>query len=252
MASLPLKAGCCDQLTLQEGTPTGTIQTVSEYRTYVAGELTVGGKYLVIFTDIFGLDLVNTQLVADQFHKHTGLTVVMPDILNNDPFVPGQSGEVMEWFSKGHPVELNVKLTTGFLDNFSKEYKPAFKAGIGYCFGAKYIVQHATKGGFFDVIAIAHPSFVSEEEFSNVAVPVIISAAQTDTIFTPELRLKSEEILNKNGIQYQIDLYSGTEHGFTVRGDRSNPDVKYAAEKALCDEITWFMRFNCDRSSCKC
>lgn len=250
MTSHAPKEGCCNVVTLQEGKTIGSVQQVSDFRTYVVGDLKVGGKYIVIFTDIYGLDLVNTQLVADQFHKHTGYTVVVPDIVNNDPY---STGDLMEWFSNGHTVEFNKKLTSKFLEIFSSEYKPSYSAGIGYCFGAKYIIQNSKKGDFFDVVAIAHPSFVTEEEFEEVAIPIIISAAQVDSVFTPELRMKSEKILNKNGLQYQIDLYSGTSHGFTVRGDRSNPDIKYAAEKALLDQVTWFKRFDNDSSSsCSC
>lgn len=247
MASLPPKAGCCNIVTLQEGKSLGSVQTVSGLRTYVIGELTVGGKYLVIFTDVFGLDLLNTQLVADQFHKATGYTVVMPDILKNDPYGPGL--DFSEWFNANHSAESTGEITTKFINTFTKEYKPSYTTGIGYCFGAKYIVQNAAKGGFFDVIAMAHPSFVTEEEFAKVAVPTIISAAQTDSIFTPESRFKSEQILNKSGVDYEIDLFSGVQHGFAIRGDRSIPANKYAAEKALLDHITWFKRFEKNPSS---
>lgn len=240
MASHPPQAGCCDQVTLQQGTPIGKIQQVNDLRSYVVGDLTVGGKYLVVFTDIYGLDLVNTQLVADQFAKHTGYTVVVPDILQNDIY--DEKEDFMKWFSR-HPTELNQEITTKFIEAFKAEYKPSYTAGIGYCFGAKYVVQHAVKGGEFDVIAIAHPSFVDEEEVEKIDVPVIISASQIDQIFPLEKRTVTEEILVKNGATYQIDVFSHVSHGFTVRGDRSDENIRYAAEKALADQIAWFKRF---------
>ncbi|KAH3676507.1 hypothetical protein OGATHE_001497, partial [Ogataea polymorpha] len=58
-----------------------------------------------------------------------------------------------------------------------------------------------------------------------------------------DLRAKTLEILQKKNIRYQIDLYSGTSHGFSVRGDLSDPVIKYAVEKALLDQIHWFRSF---------
>jgi hypothetical protein len=39
---------------------------------------------------------------------------------------------------------------------------------------------------------------------------------------------------------YQINLFSGVEHGFAVRGDPSKPDAKFAKEQAFLQAVTWF------------
>ena len=105
---------------------------------------------------------------------------------------------------------------------------------IGYCYGAKYVIQNLSSSGFLDAGAVAHPSFVSIEEVKEIKRPLIISAAETDSIFPPELRHQTEDELAKlNGVRYQVDLFSGVTHGFAVRGDINNPIVKYAKEK-LC------------------
>lgn len=70
---------------------------------------------------------------------------------------------------------------------------------------------------------------------------MIISAAQIDNLFTVELRHKTEEILSKKeDVRWQIDLFSQVSHGFTVKGDISIPQVKYAKEKALSDQLVFF------------
>lgn len=96
-------------------------------------------------------------------------------------------------------------------------------------------VKNGIKAGFF-----AHPSFVSEDELKAFNVPLSIAAAETDTIFTNEMRHKSEEILREKGDPYQINLYSQVEHGFSVRGDMSKPEVRFAKEQAFIQAITWY------------
>lgn len=89
--------------------------------------------------------------------------------------------------------------------------------------------------GFF-----AHPSFVEEDELASITGPLSIAAAETDDIFTAEKRHKSEEILKKTGLPYQINLYSGVEHGFSVRGDVTNKVIKFAKEQAFLQAVFWF------------
>ena len=101
--------------------------------------------------------------------------------------------------------------------------KPTFLGGIGYCFGAKFAVQNLSINGYLDAAAVAHPSFVSMEEVKAIKRPIIISAAETDQVFAPELRHQTEDELAKlEGVRYQVDLFSGVTHGFAVRGDIKN------------------------------
>lgn len=119
--------------------------------------------------------------------------------------------------------------------------KPTFLGGIGYCFGAKFAVQNLSINGYLDAAAVAHPSFVSMEEVKAIKRPIIISAAETDQVFAPELRHQTEDELAKlEGVRYQVDLFSGVTHGFAVRGDIKNPIVRYAKEKVLADQLAFF------------
>ena len=73
--------------------------------------------------------------------------------------------------------------------------------------------------------------------------PFSISAAETDHIFSVELRQKSEEILRKIKVPYQINLFSGVEHGFAIRCDLSDPIQKFAKEQAFLQAVAWFDQF---------
>lgn len=96
------------------------------------------------------------------------------------------------------------------------------------------------KPGQIDVGACAHPSFVEDVELEAIKGPFAIAAAETDHIFPSEKRHHSEDVLKKTGQPYQINLYSGVEHGFAVRGDPKNRVVQYAKESAFLQHVQWF------------
>lgn len=240
MSSNPPQENCCAKVVLHEGEPKGKIQKICDLNCYVTANYTdESTKYLIIFSDIYGLDLVNTKLVADTFSSCLGYPVIIMDILNNDPFVADGSMDFQKWFSN-HTPEITVSIIKPFMEKFTSTHKIEFLSGVGYCFGAKYLAHYLTIDGPINVGAFAHPSFVSDEELENIKKPLLISCAEIDEIFTDELRSKSKQILQKSGIPYQIDLFSNTQHGYSVRGDLSIPQIKYAAEKTLTDQVLWF------------
>jgi dienelactone hydrolase len=246
MASLPPQQNCCAKLCLHAGDPNGHYETIANLKCYVTENYSKDSeKFLLIFPDIFGIQLKNTQLVADTFAKQLNYPVIIIDILNNDPYNPNNSLDFNSWFSN-HQPEFTINLIKDWMTQFKLIFKNVkFLSGIGYCFGAKYLSHYLNDSNIIsiDVGCFAHPSFVTDDELKNINKPLILSCAETDEIFTKDLRYKSEEILQLNKIPYQFDLYSQTSHGFAVRGDLSIPQVKYAAEKALSDQIIWFKHF---------
>jgi dienelactone hydrolase len=70
-----------------------------------------------------------------------------------------------------------------------------------------------------------------------------IAAAETDDIFPTDKRHKSEEILKTVGQPYQLNLFSGVSHGFSVRGDISKKIQKFAKEQAFLQAVSWFNEY---------
>lgn len=95
-------------------------------------------------------------------------------------------------------------------------------------------------GNGIDVGYVAHPSFVDEAELQAMNGPLSIAAAETDAIFPAEKRHKSEEIMTAAKKTYQINLFSGVEHGFAVRCDVKVPAQKFAKEQAFLQAVAWF------------
>lgn len=109
---------------------------------------------------------------------------------------------------------------------------------------------------------MAHPSFVEADELAAIKGPLSIAAAgelicleissfcqltiektETDAIFPAAKRHESEGILTKTGQPYQINLFSGVEHGFAVRADISKPTLRFAKESAFTQAVAWFNQY---------
>lgn len=67
-----------------------------------------------------------------------------------------------------------------------------------------------------------------------------MGAAEMDQVFTKELRHLSEGILSATGHPWQINLYSGVNHGFAVRCDLSNKQQRLAKEQTFLQAVSCF------------
>ncbi|MCH0628680.1 dienelactone hydrolase family protein [Kocuria palustris] len=228
---------CCLETNFHEGTPKGSHSQIGGLDTYSVGS---GKKIVVILTDIYGHKYNNTLLIADEISK-AGYQVLIPDILKGDP-VPAEHGDLGPWL-QNHTQEITTPIVNGFLKKIREELQPTFVGGIGYCFGAKYVVLNLAKDGLLDAGAGAHPSFVTIDDVKAITKPLLFSCAEVDPIFPADARFEAEKALAEIGARYQVDLFLGVSHGFACRGDMKDPVVKYAAEKALSDQICWFHQF---------
>ena len=162
----------------------------------------------------------------------------------------------MGWLTKGStgnnphtPDAVDPIIASALSHLHSKGYTRI--ASVGYCFGAKYSARFmstsppvalsgvAAGEAPIAVSYVAHPSFVSEEELGAIKGPWAISAAETDSIFPAEMRWKSKEILEKTGVRYQINLFSGVEHGFATRADLDNKWQRWSKEQAFIQAVDW-------------
>ena len=44
-------------------------------------------------------------------------------------------------------------------------------------------------------------------------------------------------------IPYSLSLYSDVEHGFALKADLNNPQIKFATETAFLQAVNWFDHF---------
>lgn len=84
----PIKS-CCVSGHLHEGTPEGSQQTLHGLPTYVvepkSGAEVKTGTTVVFLTDIFGFELTNTRLLADEcvFSKRDSIGIALTEMLSS-------------------------------------------------------------------------------------------------------------------------------------------------------------------------
>ncbi|KID67011.1 dienelactone hydrolase, partial [Metarhizium hybridum] len=173
----------------------------------------------------------NSQLMADLFAEQ-GYVTVMLDLFNGDPVKLNNEPagfDIMTWLNKG--TDRNNPHTVPYVD-------PIIEAGIKYIKALGYVVRHYKSG--IDVGFIAYPSFVEEDKLTAISGPLSIVTAETDSIFPPDKRHKSKEILKATKKPYQINLFSEVEHGFTIRADLKVKVQRFAREQAFLQAVAWF------------
>ncbi|KAI5955109.1 hypothetical protein KGF54_001670 [Candida jiufengensis] len=237
---------CCAHGYFQTGQPLGQYQEIGELDTYVVGD---SDNVIVILTDVHGHKFNNTLLVADELASH-GYKVLVPDILNGDPIEWG--GDLSKWLIN-HTPEITSPIISNFLQKIQLELKPSNVFGIGYCFGARFILENLmneTANGkkLLSAGAIAHPAFIDKEQISKLQNTwLLLSLAETDPYHPPHLRVETEEELKKlaqeQNVVYEVTIFSQCEHGYALRGDIRKPAVRYAKNKTILDQVHFFKSF---------
>jgi len=247
MASNP-PSTCCTVGVKHEGEPVGKFIKFGSIEAYVAeptGKTTHKDVAILFLPDVIGI-WKNSQLMADQYAAN-GYFTLIPDLFNGDALTINRPDDFdfKGWLTKGtggnnpHTYEAIDPIVEKSIKYLQEQ---GFKkiGAVGYCFGGKYVARFMPKGKGIDVGFTAHPSFVEESELAAIEGPLSIAAAETDEIFSAEKRHKSETILVETKQPYQINLYSGVAHGFSVRGDITKKHEKFAKEKAFMQAVQWF------------
>ncbi|RKK75240.1 hypothetical protein BFJ69_g7830 [Fusarium oxysporum] len=246
MASLP-PAQCCSIGVKHDGEPVGKeFQIASKWAVYYSAPKGEQHKDVAILylPDIFGI-WQNSKLMADQFAT-CGYHCLVVDTFKGDavPMPRPADFNIMKWTTEGsdgknpHTKKEVDPIVEAAIQFLKREHQVTKIGAVGYCFGGKYVVRHYKSG--IDIGFIAHPAGVEEKELAAIKGPLSIAAAETDPIFPAEKRHKSEEILAKCGLPYQMTLYSGVNHGFAVRCDLTDKIQKYGKEQAFYQAVAWF------------
>ncbi|KAL7928190.1 esterase/lipase [Trichoderma chlorosporum] len=238
MASNP-PGRCCVTGASYEGSPCGEIKLFNDVEVYITYPEDKSTERAILFlTDVMGHRFINAQLIADRFAEN-GYFVYMPDLFHGDPVSlnPPKDFDIIGWLNgpPGHLPSSVDSIVQASINEMRKTLDCKKIGGVGYCFGAKYVVRNLGyihgPGEGLDTGYVAHPSFVQSDELKAIKGPLAISAAETDGIFTSSKRHESEEIL--------IEI----KHGFAVRLNKETQVGSFAKEQAFIQAITWFKMY---------
>jgi dienelactone hydrolase len=161
---------------MHTGSPKGSIKSVADTRIYFS--YPPGKEYfngILLFPDANGIDQINTQLIADEYARQ-GYLVLVPDLFHDDPCRTSTVEELYQWLAL-HPVERVDPVVELTLKEMWRLGCMSI-AGVGYCFGAKYVIRNLTGlEGKLSAGFVAHPSFVTAEELGAIQKPLSIAAA---------------------------------------------------------------------------
>jgi len=233
-----------------EGTPEGKWEEVGGVKSYVATP-TVDypkDKVVLFLADIYGPQLINAQLLADDFARN-GFKTIAPDYLNDDPcppdaLSPGSGFDIGKWF-----VNHTEKQTRPPLDKVLAALKEQGVTSIGatgYCLGGRYTFDLAFEN-LISVGVVSHPSLLKvpadlEKYISDSKAPLLINSCTFDEQFPIASQDKADELFAKFAPGYKRNYFDGCTHGFAVRGDLSKPEVKAGKEGSFKSTVEWFLK----------
>ncbi|KAF6742995.1 dienelactone hydrolase endo-1,3,1,4-beta-D-glucanase [Ephemerocybe angulata] len=237
---------------VHEGIPQGKVEEIGGINTYVA--IPTEDDYpkdtvILFLTDVFGLELVNNKLLADDFARN-GWKVVVPDLFNGDPVPkdahnPGAAYDVMKWLHSGHTPADVRPIIDKVVAALKEEGVTKFLV-TGYCFGARFVFDLAFDK-VIDVAVVSHPSLLElpqdlEKYLTTAEAPLLINSASNDRRLNLEHQANADRILGNGNFApgYKREHFEGCDHGFAVRGDLTNPQVKAGKEGAFRATVTWF------------
>ncbi|KAL2678883.1 hypothetical protein Neosp_009635 [[Neocosmospora] mangrovei] len=188
---------------------------------------------VLYLSDVYGL-----PLLVDSFAR-AGYLTVAPDILNGDPADPNGAFNATEYLSKHNPQNTDpiIEKTISFIH---KKLKIDTIAVTGYCYGGRYAFRFLAEGRGADVGFAAHPTLLQNDEVLAIDGPASLAAAEVDSLLNATHRSEIEALLGQTPQPFQVSLYSGTQHGFGVRANISDPEQKFAKEAAFWQAVRWF------------
>jgi len=233
-----------------EGTAEGTYEEINGIKTYVATPKVdyPKDKAIIFLTDVFGLELLNSLLLADDFARN-GFKVYVPDLFKGDA-VPKDAlstgtFDFPAWLTKHDPAEHSGKRARQVIEGLKKQGITVY-GGTGYCYGARLVIDLAFDN-IIHTAVVAHPSLLKPEDLDTYVekskAPLLINSCDDDNAFPKSFAETADEKFASFSPGYRRTYYEGASHGFAVRGDVSKPTVKAAKEGAFKECVEWLIKY---------
>ncbi|RKO97511.1 hypothetical protein CXG81DRAFT_14466 [Caulochytrium protostelioides] len=251
---------CCVTGYLHRDTTYGTETEVAGVPCYVVKATDIpdfkgalGPGAVLVGTDVYGWKIPNMRILADLYACRLGTTVYVPNILGDD-FWPceelgtaRQAGpDVPQWMAEHSREKLEPLWRR--IAGVVRDQHPRVVT-VGFCYGtwqAWSLCEGPTPvaaGG-----AAFHPTLVPAlcpdipAMVARLAAPIFVGCPSNDELFDAPKRQAVKDALAKKGSGYASTWqdYADMRHGFAVRGDLAQPEVKAMRERAVSDLVAFF------------
>ncbi|KAG8807843.1 hypothetical protein FRC17_004238, partial [Serendipita sp. 399] len=214
------------------------------------GQRSTGEKLaVVLLTDIFGLQLKNPKIIADNFSKRLNCDVYVPDLFEGRyalseaelapyiPDVPKTHYSIIDNLKRIMIIVRNLPrlwatrpaVGVARAETFIKKLKEKdgyAKIGVvGYCYGGAVCLQLSTKPKLVDVIVACHPGPVWINDLRTVVIPLAVLCSEEDEWIPPAKRVSLEAVLRSvTAADTKVQTFNGTVHGFAARPNLGIPE----------------------------
>jgi len=219
----------------------GQVEKVGDLDLYVVGS---GRKCIIWNYDIFGFDSGRTRQTADLFAE-AGYLVVIPDYYRGtwrDPTAP----DVVQFIKDNTSWDkLRVDIDNIVLP-FVKSKGATRIAAIGTCWGSYLVLR---LGAYPEVVAGAswHPSHSPIAGLVGEDEKHLLESVHCDQLFMPagsdaescKPGGLGEQVL---GNKLKITEFPEMQHGWTVRGDMTDPKIARDVNKAITETLDFLAK----------
>ncbi|KAJ7212146.1 hypothetical protein GGX14DRAFT_447636 [Mycena pura] len=248
-----------------DGEPKGAIVDIQG--AYLAAGPGTPNRAIIFLTDIFGLSLKNSKILADNFAQHLQCDVWVPDIFAGHPpvtadqmkLLPDRAGVKTSFFTILSLIwavlpslpglirnrkSVVVPRTVSFVEKLQASKKYEKLGAIGYCFGGGVAMRMGATTDLFNSIILVHPSPPSDDDLKAIKVSLRCLTRTPDEMGIKPERMREIEAMyeGRKGkdtfVEYEIKTYKA--HGFGARPNLAYPDVKEGYEKAFQQAVDWF------------
>ncbi|EPS97498.1 hypothetical protein FOMPIDRAFT_1052267 [Fomitopsis schrenkii] len=85
----------------------------------------------------------------------------------------------------------------------------------------------------FDATVACHPFLVDfPNELDGITKPISFAIAETDHHYGSEKAAETEKILGARGQTFEVVVYKGVQHGWTIRANMADTEKKAGRDKA--------------------
>jgi len=192
---------------------------------------------VIVFYDIFGSNGGRTRQVCDELAE-AGFLVLLPDFFRGPGWDPkdmppkGGFDSIRTWIEKVGNWDTIVKP-----DVYDKilpyiKSKPNSKkiGAVGFCWGGKQVLRTCNSSDQLSAGIGVHASALLPEDAENVQCPIMLLPGSNDAPIDPIKEVLDKKPIGKDCVYRRFD---DQVHGWSVRGDISNPAIKAGVDECF-------------------